>query len=114
MAGYETTGDTQLDETQLAAETDSAIERRVSVERVIHDVLHVGDCFDLRATLTGFENEEYSLQWQYSDGGDWIAVSGANELTLHVVANQYDVNYSWRILVSPVATEVSVNTEASN
>lgn len=56
----------------------------------------------LTAHLTGFEGKQYKLQWQYSDGGDWKNVEGANELTYTYTLDEKTTTYNWRVVANPV------------
>lgn len=78
-----------------------ATERSVSVRRVIANVLRDGDPFEIEATLVGFDEVEYELQWQYNDGSGWQNMPDAyGSTTVKLFADRYNVNYSWRILVT--------------
>ncbi len=56
----------------------------------------------LTATLTGFENDVYTLQWQYSpDGGATaIDIAGANKTTYAYRLTVDNFDYMYRIVVS--------------
>ena len=56
----------------------------------------------LSAQLIGFENDEYTLQWQYSpDGGvTAIDIAGANGLQYGYFLNRDNMNYLYRVVVS--------------
>lgn len=56
----------------------------------------------LTAHLTGFEGKQYKLQWQYSDGGDWKNVEGANGLTYTYSLDEKTTTYKWRVVANPV------------
>ena len=57
----------------------------------------------LTATLTGFDNMEYTLQWQYTtDHQNWIDQEGANDLTYTYTLNDETAQYTWRVVVSDV------------
>ena len=57
----------------------------------------------LRATLTGAEGLDCTLQWQKStDGINWTDVEGAHEITLTYDLNEETANLNWRVLVTDV------------
>ena len=63
--------------------------------------LHYGDDVVLYATLTGYDNAVYTLQWQTStDGVAWDDVPGAVGTTLvTTVTEENHLNY-WRVVVT--------------
>ena len=62
-------------------------------------VAHRGDKITLSATLTGFEDIEYVLQWQYStDLENWTDEPGANGLTFTYEMNAETAQYTWRVV----------------
>ena len=58
----------------------------------------------LTATLYGFEDKTYTLQWQYSeDGGEsWTDIEGANKITYTYTLDENTTRYKWRILAKDV------------
>ena len=62
--------------------------------------LKYGDSVTLVATLTGFENVEYTVAWQYStDGSSWQDCGVAGE-TMTVVVTPENANNYWNVLVT--------------
>ena len=58
-----------------------------------------GAVVNLSSELIGFENKEYTLQWQHSlDGTTWIDEPGANEDTYTFVLDEQNARYIWRII----------------
>ena len=52
----------------------------------------------LRATLIGFDNIDYALQWQFStDDATWTDVSGATGDTLVVQLDESNAGCYWRV-----------------
>ena len=52
------------------------------------------------ATLTGFENVEYTVAWQYStDGSSWQDCGVTGE-TMTVVVSPENANNYWNVLVT--------------
>lgn len=57
-----------------------------------------GDVMTLRATLIGFDNIDYALQWQFStDDATWTDVSGATGDTLVVQLDESNAGCYWRV-----------------
>lgn len=80
------------------------VARRVRIRRVMPDVLRDGDSFQIEAILIGFDGIEYELQWQYNDGSGWHSMPDANgAASLNLIADRYNVNYSWRIMIIYIA-----------
>lgn len=73
----------------------------VSTSAAGSEVVHEGDVITLTATLIGFENDLYALQWQYTpDGGLTVLdADGANELTYSYVVSAENAAYLWRVQV---------------
>lgn len=64
------------------------------------EYLELGDRVTLNAVLYGYENTEYTLQWQSSpDGAAWSNVPGANQKGLSFTLTAENMNNFWRILV---------------
>ena len=62
--------------------------------------LKYGDSVTLVATLTGFENVEYTVAWQYStDGSSWQDCGITGE-TMTVVVSPENANNYWNVLVT--------------
>lgn len=77
------------------------VARSVIVRRVIPDIVHDGDPFQIEATLVGFDGIEYGLLWQYNEGHGWQDLPDANgSTTVKLIADRDNVNYDWRILVT--------------
>lgn len=83
----------------VAREEVPAIERSVTLEREMAKIVRYGDEFTMNATLVGFENTLYKVEWQYLSAEGWTTADGS-ELTLTVIADKENVNYDWRILVT--------------
>ena len=68
------------------------------------DVVDLGDDMVLTATLTGFEDLNYTLQWQFSaDNANWANVDGATGSTLRVQMNEENRDYFWRVSVDNIS-----------
>ena len=68
------------------------------------DVVELGDDMVLTAILTGFEDLNYTLQWQFSaDNANWANVDGATGSTLRVQMNEENRDYFWRVSVDNIS-----------
>ena len=68
------------------------------------DVVELGDDMVLTAILTGFEDLNYTLQWQFStDNANWANVDGATGSTLRVQMNEENCDYFWRVSVDNIS-----------
>ena len=69
-----------------------------TLQVVIGDPQYDGDVMTLRATLIGFDNIDYALQWQFStDDATWTDVSGATGDTLVVQLDESNAGCYWRV-----------------
>lgn len=68
------------------------------------DVVELGGDMVLTAILTGFEDLNYTLQWQFStDNANWANVDGATGSTLRVQMNEENRDYFWRVSVDKIS-----------
>lgn len=68
------------------------------------DVVELGGDMVLTAILTGFEDLNYTLQWQFStDNANWANVDGATDSTLRVQMNEENRDYFWRVSVDNIS-----------
>ena len=68
------------------------------------DVVELGGDMVLTAVLTGFEDLNYTLQWQFStDNANWADVDGATDSTLRVQMNEENRDYFWRVSVDNIS-----------
>lgn len=68
------------------------------------DVVELGGDMVLTAVLTGFEDLNYTLQWQFStDNANWADVDGATGSTLRVQMNEENRDYFWRVSVDNIS-----------
>ena len=69
-----------------------------TLQVVIGEPQYDGDVMTLRATLIGFDNIDYALQWQFStDDATWTDVSGATGDTLVVYLDESNAGCYWRV-----------------
>lgn len=68
------------------------------------DVVELGGDMVLTAVLTGFEDLNYTLQWQFSaDNANWADVDGATGSMLRVQMNEENRDYFWRVSVDNIS-----------
>ena len=68
------------------------------------DVVELGGDMVLTAILTGFEDLNYTLQWQFStDNANWANVDGATGSTLRVQMTEENRDYFWRVSVDNIS-----------
>lgn len=83
--------------------TEEPVARSISIKVKAPSELHYGDKITLTATLTGYENVNYTVQWQYSyNGNDWNDMKNANELTYTFKVNEETANTMWRLVVTVI------------
>jgi len=87
------------DEEQTKVEIDYSA-MQVIVRTNFENVIMPGDVIELEGVLIGFDGLEYTVQWQYDDGSGWQDVEGANELTYSFGADEENLNYQWRLMVT--------------
>lgn len=69
-----------------------------TLQVVIGEPQYDEDVMTLRATLIGFDNIDYALQWQFStDDATWTDVSGAIGDTLVVQLDESNAGCYWRV-----------------
>ena len=76
-------------------------ERDIDVE-ITWDVTDpvIGDTAHFKAILEGYDELEYSIQWQYStDKITWNNLPGETAAAMDVVVTEENNLYYWRILV---------------
>ncbi len=62
-----------------------------------------GSVAHLKATLTGYEGLEYTMQWQWSlDRETWYDIENATSENLDVVYTEENGDYHWRIMVDVI------------
>jgi len=65
---------------------------------------YTGTPITLTANLTGFENKDYTLQWQYSpdNRATWIDIPGENGMTMTYEISDQNDHYIWRVVARDV------------
>lgn len=94
----------------------------VAIERIRPSIMRMGDDFFLKATLFGFDEIDFTIQWQYDAGDEmgWIDIEDSermeyvfiNRLALSVVSDRENINYDWRVLVTPIVETLPDEGEA--
>ena len=64
------------------------------------DIPAFGSVAHLDAVLDGFENLDFSFQWQYSeDNSSWTDVEGETQRRMDTVITEQNYLYYWRVMV---------------
>ena len=88
---------------QWVPEEDELLEIRISSDWPMGKMGCVGDRITLTAELTGFENKEYTLRWQYStDLENWTYVPDAYGITYTYTLDETTTNYTWRAVAEDI------------
>ena len=88
---------------QWVSEEEELLEIRITSDWPVGKVGRVGDRITLTAELTGFENKEYTLRWQYStDLKNWTYVPNANDITYTYTLDETTTNYTWRAVAEDI------------
>lgn len=88
---------------QWVSEEDELLEIRITSDWPAGKTGHVGDKITLTAVLSGFENKEYTLKWQYStDLENWTDVPNAHEITYTYTLNETTTHYTWRAIAEDI------------
>ena len=61
---------------------------------------YFGATITLTANVTCKEDLEYTLQWQYSENGNWVNVPGANGLKYSYILDKETSGRIWRVIVT--------------
>ena len=75
----------------------------VNVRMQVPQNLQYGDEITLTATMTGFENTNYAVRWQFTrDGQTWQDAdgSGADSTTFRFAVSDQNVGTGWRLAVT--------------
>ena len=94
-------------------ESEESIEEALDPDRYVEIQLSwgdeeaaVGSTAHFTAVLHGYENVEYTLQWQHStDSENWENVENATDGTYSVVATKENCHDTWRVKVVITGTE---------
>ena len=88
---------------QWISEEDEALLIHINSDWPAGKTGYVGAQITLTATLTGFENKKYTLQWQYStDLENWTDVPGAHDITYTYTLDEITTNYTWRVVAKDI------------
>ena len=62
---------------------------------------YAGTIITMTAELIGFENVDYTLQWQYStDNKEWTDIPGANDISYTFELNETTCMNTWRVVAN--------------
>ena len=94
-------------------ESEESIEEALDPDRYVEIQLSwgdeeaaVGSTAHFTAVLHGYDNVEYTLQWQHStDSENWENVENATDTTYDVVATKDNCHDTWRVKVVITGTE---------
>ena len=85
------------------SEEDELLEITISSDWPLGKAGRVGDRITLTAELSGFENKEYTLRWQYStDLENWTYVPNANDITYTYTLDETTTHYTWRAVAEDI------------
>ena len=85
------------------SEEEELLEIRITSDWPVGKVGRVGDRITLTAELTGFENKEYTLRWQYStDLENWTYVPNAHDITYTYTLDELTTHYTWRAVAEDI------------
>ena len=88
---------------QWVSEVDNPLEIRIVSDWPKGKVGYVGARITLTAKLIGFDNRQYTLQWQYSvDNENWIDISGAHDITYTYTLDETTTQYTWRVVAQDI------------
>ncbi len=108
-SGLEDASNAEKDEDEINDENDQASaddilpsERSISFDIVPgEDGVRIGSPIHFVAKIVGYDDIDYSLQWQYSDDCEnWIDIPGETNETMDVVLTLDNRNLYWRIFVA--------------
>ena len=80
-----------------------AASQSVSVHMQVPQNLQYGDEITLTATMTGFDNTNYAVRWQFTrDGQTWQDAdgSGSDSTTFRFAVSDQNVGTGWRLAVT--------------
>jgi hypothetical protein len=84
-----------------AIEEESQIERSVSIHASCPDKVYFGDTITLYAVLEGYDDVEYTVQWQTSkDDSNWHDISSANSEQYSITITEDNCTDYFRVAVT--------------
>ena len=99
----------EISEEEAAESIEEALDPNRNVEIQLNwgdEEAAVGSTAHFTAVLHGYENVEYTLQWQHStDSENWENVENATDATYSVVATKENCHDTWRVKVVITGTE---------
>lgn len=92
--------DVNVIEFEIAQETINEVERSIKGRMITPKFVRYGDIIRLTAELIGYEDVEYTVQWQAFTGIQWENVPGGNCLDYQFNLNAQNIHYEWRLVVT--------------
>ena len=98
----ETADEVNQEAEETAEEEQPAAQRSVAIYAIGEGPFTVGDRVGLQAVLTGYENVNYTLQWQRwnSKAQVWENIAGANSLVLWINTVEGMDGTQWQVVVT--------------
>ena len=98
----ETAEEVNQEAKETAAEEQPAAQRSVAIYAIGEGPFTVGDRVGLQVVLTGYENVNYTLQWQRwnSKAQVWENIAGANSLVLWINTVEGMDGTQWQVVVT--------------
>ncbi len=82
---------------------DESMRIRITSDWPEGEKAYAGTKITMTATLFGFDDVDYVLQWQHTtDGNIWIDEPGANDITYTFTLDQQTSQYTWRVVAKNV------------
>ena len=98
----ETADEVNQEAEETATVEQPAVQRSVAIYAIGEGPFTVGDRVGLQAVLTGYENVNYTLQWQRwnSNAQVWENIAGANSLVLWINTVEGMDGTQWQVVVT--------------
>lgn len=89
-------------ETVVEPEEQGQPQRYVRIYSSQGEVVTEGEIINLTSELVGFDDLNYTLQWQCDkgDGAGWADIPNATNRSFTFIASKETIKYSWRLLVN--------------
>ena len=87
-------------------ETENAVPRSMYLVSDVPENAQMGDVITLHCITNGYEEESYTLQWQYRETdwfgnfvGEWTDAAGETDSELAIVIDEESVLCAWRVVL---------------
>ena len=90
---------------QWVSASDNPLAIRITSDWPAGKTGYVGARIKLTATLTGFDDRIYTLQWQYTtdpESGEWHDVPDAHDVTYTYTLDEETTHYTWRVVAQDI------------